>query len=104
MGTMEGIGNFKRVKVAKMGIPKDFIGMEMTLHMKNDMDHQECLCVRIFASLEWFCSPLSTCCNYLSLLCKCNQLFARSSCAQKIIMFFEDERRKKWRFLIKFCL
>lgn len=56
---------------------------------------QECLCVRIFASLVWFCSPLSTCCNYLSLLCKCNQLFARSSCAQKIIMFFEDERRKK---------
>lgn len=38
--TMEGIGNFKRVRIAKLAIPKGFIGMGMTLHMKNDMDHQ----------------------------------------------------------------
>ena len=38
--TMEGIGNFKKVRIAKLAIPKGFIGMEMILHLKNDMDHQ----------------------------------------------------------------
>ena len=121
--TMEGIGNFKKVRIAKLAIPKGFIGMEMILHLKNDMDHQVKLkqkgsfelissfffrnvFVSEFSHLWSGFAHLSQLVVIIWVCCKCNQLLfkARFIVCSKNHVLWRQRKKKNGGFYLKFCL